>query len=85
MNIKTPVDARSIRDVREYDNGPRTPLADPSAILRACFFNRPSHDFLEHGNKTFKLNLRERSHIRHTENFVAEMTLSRINDIPSRL
>ena len=34
--------ARSVHGVREDDKGPRTPLADPSERLRACFFNRPA-------------------------------------------
>ncbi len=33
--------ARSVLMVREYDKAPRTPLADPSARLRECFFNSP--------------------------------------------
>ncbi|MEC4675279.1 MAG: hypothetical protein VST68_13905 [Nitrospirota bacterium] len=38
------VDARSVLIVREHGNMARTPLADPSTLLRTCFFNIPVQD-----------------------------------------
>ncbi len=40
---RRPVDARNVHGVREHGSGPRTPLADPSTLLRTGFFNRSIH------------------------------------------